>query len=239
MPGHGLETRTTYRHRSAALAAVAALLLVGTVASADEIFTARTAVTLPGTDKVTSFDISFVDPVIGLYLLGDRTNKAVDVIDTTTNTVLAQLTAMPAFAGATPSNNNAGPNGITTVNHREVWAGDGPSEVKVIDLFSQKTTHVIFTGGVNRANEMCFDPRDQLALVANDAETPFPFISIISTENCSILQQITMNGTLASGGTLKSPAATNGIEQCQWDRRTGKFYLNIPEVNGPGNDTQP
>ncbi len=48
-----------------------------------------------------------------------------------------------------------------------------------------------------------------------------------------------MNGTMASGGTVKSPAATNGIEQCQWDRHTGKFYLNIPEVNGPGNDTQP
>ncbi|HUH85212.1 MAG TPA: hypothetical protein VLX85_11415 [Stellaceae bacterium] len=239
MPRHNLETRPTYLHRWAALAAGAALLLVGTLASADEVFTARTAITLPGAAKVTSFDISFVDPVIGLYLLGDRTNKSVDLIDTATNTVLVQLTAMPAFAGATPSNNNAGPNGVITVGHREVWAGDGPSEVKVIDLFSQKTTDVIFTGGVNRADELCFDPRDKLVLVANDAETPFPFISIISSENHSILQQITMNGTVASGGTVESPAATNGIEQCQWDRRTGKFYLNLPEVNGPGNDTQP
>jgi hypothetical protein len=224
--------------RVVALTAGAALLLVG-AAGADEIFTARTAVSLPGAAKVTSFDIGFVDPVIGLYLLADRTNKAVDVIDTTTNTVLVQLTATPAFAGATPSNNNAGPDGVITVNHREVWAGDGPSQVKVIDLFSQKTTHVISTGGVNRADELCFDPRDQLVLVANDAETPFPFVSIISTENYSILQRIVMNGTVAPGGTIKSPAATNGIEQCQWDRRTGKFYLNIPEVNGPGNDTQP
>jgi hypothetical protein len=189
--------------------------------------------------KITSFDISFVDPVIGLYLLADRTNKSVDVIDTTTNTVLVQLTATPPFAGATPSNNNAGPDGVITVNHREVWAGDGPSEVKIIDLFSQKTT-VINTGGANRADEMCFDPRDQLVMVANDAETPFPFVSIISTsEDHSILQRITMNGTLNPGGTVKSPAATNGIEQCKWDRRTGKFYVNIPEVNGPGNDTQP
>jgi hypothetical protein len=89
-------------------------------ASADEIFTARTAVSLPGGQKVTSFDISFVDPVIGLYLLADRTNKAVDVIDTTTNTVLVQLAATPPFAGATPSNNNAGPDGVIVVNHREV-----------------------------------------------------------------------------------------------------------------------
>ena len=199
----------------------------------DEIYSARTQVTLPGGNKVTSFDISFVDPVIGLYLLADRTNKVVNVIDTTTNTVLTQLTATPAFAGATPSNDNAGPDGVLTVNHREVWAGDGPSQIKVIDLFSQKTTHVISTGGVNRADELCFDPRDQLVVIANDAESPFPFVSVVSTVNYSVLQRITMDGTKGT------PAATNGIEQCQWDRRTGKFYVNIPEVNGPGNDTQP
>lgn len=237
MPNHN--ARGLNGGRWAAMVAGAALVFAANTASADEIFTARTQVSLPGGLKVTSFDISFVDPVIGLYLLADRTNKTVDVIDTTTNTVLVQLAATPAFAGATPSNNNAGPDGVITVNHREVWAGDGPSEVKVIDLFSQKTTHVISTGGVNRADELCFDPRDHLVLVANDAETPFPFVSIISTENYSVLQRIVMNGTVAAGGTIKSPAATNGIEQCQWDRRTGKFYVNIPEVNGPGNDTQP
>ena len=70
--------------------------------------------------------------------------------------------------------------------------------------------------------------------MANDAESPFPFISVVSATNYTVLQRITMNVT---GGT---PAATNGIEQCQWDRRTGNlFHLNIPEVNGPGNDTQP
>lgn len=215
----------------------AALFVARSAASADEIFQARTQVSLPGGAKVTSFDIGFVDPVIGVYLLADRTNKTVDLIDTTTNTVLVQLTSN--FAGATPSNNNAGPDGVITVNHREVWAGDGPSEVKVINLFSQATTHMINTHGANRADELCFDPDDQLVLVANDAESPFPFVSIISAENYSVLQQIVMNGTIAPGGTITSPAATNGIEQCQWNQRTKKFYVNIPEVNGPGNDTQP
>jgi hypothetical protein len=240
-----------YFRWSALGAAVAPVLLLGNPALAqDEIYTARTAVTLPGADKVTTFDISFVDPVIGLYLLADRTNSAIDVIDTTSNQVFFQATATPPFAGFTGNNNTSGPNGVTTVNHREIWAGDGPtsiagvpqpgtSSVKVIDLFTQKTTHVINTGGNFRADELCFDPRDQLVMVANDAETPFPYVSLISTVNYSVLQQIVMNGGAAPGGGLKTPAATNGIEQCKWDFRTGNFYVNIPEVNGPGNDTKP
>jgi hypothetical protein len=239
MPEHNTGLKNFVR--LAVLAAGANLLVasIAASASADEIFSARTQITLPAGQKITSFDISFVDPVLGLYLLADRTNKTVDVIDTTTNTVLVQLAATPPFAGVTPSNDNAGPDGVVIVNHREVWAGDGPSQVKVIDLFSQKTTHVIPTYGSNRADELCFDPRDQLVLVANDAESPFPFVSIISTKNYSVLAKITMDGTVANGGTIASPKATNGIEQCQWNRRTGKFYVNIPEVNGPGNDTQP
>jgi hypothetical protein len=221
------------KDRSCAFVAAAACLLMSFNALADEIYSARTAITLPGSQKVTTFDLSFVDPVVGLYLLADKTNHAVDVIDTTTNTVLAQLAAIPPFAGPTPSNFNAGPNGIVTVNNREVWAGDGTSEVKVIDLFSQQTTHVIGTGGAHRADDLCFDPDDQLVLVTNDAESPFPFVSVISTLNYSVLQQITMDGTKGT------PAATNGIEQCQYNHNTKKFYLNIPEVNGPGNDTQP
>jgi hypothetical protein len=128
---------------------------------------------------------------------------------------------------------------VITVNHREIWAGDGNSTIKVIDLFSGKTTHVINTGGVKRADELCFDPRDQLVVMANDAETPFPFVTLISTLNYSVLQTIVMNGNTAPGGGKNTPKATNGIEQCQWDLRTGNFYVNIPEVNGPRDDTAP
>lgn len=140
---------------------------------------------------VTSFDISFVDPVTGLSLSADRTNKVVDVVDTTTNSGLVQLASN--FAGATPNNDNAGSDGVIIVNHHEVWAGDGTSQVTIIDLSSQKPTHVNMTGGAKCADELCFDPHDQLALVANDAETPFPFVSIISTKNYSILARITMD----------------------------------------------
>src|SRR5271156_3720788 len=127
---------------SIAVGTAAGLMLAGNAASADETFSARSQISLPMGQSVTSFDISFVDPVIGVYLLADRTNKAVDLIDTTSNTVLVQLAAPPPFSGVVAScaggaNNCNGPNGVITVGHREVWAGDYPSQVKVIDLFSQ------------------------------------------------------------------------------------------------------
>jgi hypothetical protein len=221
---------TALRRALGVATAVAALLTSALAASPDEIYSARSQISLPGGQTITSFDVSFVDPVLGLYLLADRTNQAIDVIDTTTNSVLVQLAATPPFAGAMPGN-NPGPNGIVTVNQSEVWAGDGTSVVKVIDLFSHQTTHVINTGGVNRADNLCFDPSDQLVLVTNPGESPFPFVSVVSTVNYSVLQRIPMDGTKGT------PAATDGIQQCQWDSRTRKFYLNIPEVNGPGNDT--
>jgi hypothetical protein len=189
----------------------------------DEVFAPVTVISLPGGQKIQSFDISFVDPVVGIYILGDRTNKAVDVIDTTTNTVLTQL--MGGFIGPSTSNDTAGPDGVMTVGHHEVWAGDGNSTVKVIDLFSQHVTHIISTGGVNRADEMCLDPRHHLVMVANNADSP-PFASLISTTSYTVVKKIPFDGTNGA------PNSNNGAEQCQWDRRTGKFYIAIPGIVG-------
>jgi hypothetical protein len=214
--------------RAACLAALPALLaLGGSAAAADEVFKATTAITLPGGQKVSSFDISFVDPVIGLYILGDRTNKAVDVVDTDNNTVLVQL-GKGSFTGATGNNDTSGPDGVLIVRHREVWAGDGDSTFKVIDLFSQQITHTVSTGGAKRVDEMCHDPRDKLVMMANNAETPFPFVSIVSTQTYNVVKKITFDGS------NNTPKAVNGAEQCQWSLRTGKFYISIPEVGGTG-----
>ena len=107
------------------------------------------------------------------------------------------------------------------VGHHEVWAGDGTSTVKVIDLFSQKLTHTISTGGANRADELCLDPRHHLVMVANNADFP-PFASIISTAAYGVVKKIAFDGTNGA------PNSNNGAEQCQWDHRTGKFYISIP-----------
>jgi hypothetical protein len=219
-----------------AVGAVApALVAMIGVAAADEVFAPTAAISV-GPNGISSFDISFVDGAIGTYVLSDRTNAAVDVIDTATNTVARQL-GLGTFVGFTGNNDTSGPNGVFIVDHRQVWAGDGNSTIHVFDLQTGSLITLINTGGQRRADEGCVDPRDHLAMVANDAEADVtgnhPFVSIISTDNFAILHRVTMDGTNGS------PLATNGIEQCQWNPHNGKFYVNIPEVNGPGNDSAP
>jgi hypothetical protein len=216
----------------AALVAVPCLVmpcLVGMprVALADETFSVKHTVAIPG-NPLTSFDISWVDPYIHSYFLADRSNKAIDVIDTRTLTV-RQI--MPGFAGFTGNNNTSGPDGVLTIFNNgkvEIWAGDGNSRVWVLDYETGSVIKTISTGTtINRADELCYDRADHLIAVANDADTP-PFISFIATEGTNAYQVV---------AKIPVPDATNGLEQCQWSERTGLIYANVPEINGPGNDT--
>ena len=194
-------------------------------------FTPLTAIVLPGGQKISSFDISFVDPVISTYVLADRTNKSIDVINTQTNTLVKQLFAN--FAGNTGNNNTSGPDGVMIIDHTQVWAGDSPSLLKIIDLNSGALLNTISTGGQFRVDEMCFDPVHRIAMMANNADTP-PFATFVSANpGNAILKKINFDG---SNGT---PNATNGIEQCQWSPQIQKFIIAVPEINGPGNNTQP
>jgi hypothetical protein len=208
-------------------------------------FAGTAAVTLsggtPAAKALASFDISFVDPTIGLYVLGDRTNNAVDLVDTNSNTFLG-FCGHGLFTGATGNNDTSGPDGVLIRDHREIWVGDGNSSVKVFDVAgcSETTlpTHTISTvlalpgypghtaATDKRADEMCYDPRDNLIMVANNAADP-PFGSLMSTTSYSVVGQIPFDGTHGA------PKATNGAEQCQWSPRTGKFYITIPGVETP------
>jgi hypothetical protein len=248
-------------------AAFVPALVVGGIAAAGEQVTLKTQISIPP-GGTSSFDISFDDPVIATYILSDRTNKAVDVVDTVLNQFVTLLGA-GLFQGAVKvggvvNNDVSGPNGSLIADHRFVWAGDGPtticntttgcsptSTVKVFDLQDPATftsPKVIPTNGFRRSDELCLDSRDHLIQIANDAESDipglFPFISFIPTEGpgaLTVVKQIKMDGASAAGpngfGPDHGPLATNGIEQCKWSPRTGKIYLNIPEVNGSGADT--
>jgi hypothetical protein len=211
--------------------AIAALPSMAGTASADEVFKATSAVTGLGGQKIVGFDISFVEPALKLYILGDRTNKAVDVIDTESNAIVTQV-GKGTFTGATGNNNTSGPDGVVFVDRKEIWAGDGDSTVKIFGWPSGTlVVPPLSTGGANRVDEMCYDRRDHLVLMANNAETPFPFATLVDSTTHTIKKKITFDGT---NGT---PKATNGAEQCQWSPRTGKFYISIPEINGPGDNS--
>ncbi len=101
----------------------------------------------------------------------------------------------------------------------EIWAGDGDSTVKVADVKTMKITDTIHTGGKKRADEMAYCPKDQIVVVANDAEEP-PFITLISTKpGHRILAKFNVE------------RATGGIEQPYYNATNGKFYVAIPELD--------
>jgi hypothetical protein len=175
-----------------------------------------------------AFDISFVDPKRGLYILADRTNASVDFFDTKTDRFIRRVGGFvgvyldPKTGAAVTS--QSGPDGVTIVAHKEVWAGDGDSTVKVINIASGTVVDTISTGGKFRCDEMAWDWADHILAVANNADTP-PFITLIDTDNHIILQKIFFDGT---HGT---PDATlTGVEQPQWSPRTGMFYVSVPQI---------
>src|SRR5215510_2948708 len=232
-------------------AGVSCLLAVA-ARSAEETYTVTTVIPVPG--GLTSFDIAFVDANINTFVLADRTNKAIDVVDTSTNTLVKQLTASPPFRGVfNPGGlaNASGPNGVIIVDQREVWATDAPvlncsgtpqvctvvtpSSIKVIDLNTGAMIANIPNGGARRADELCEDVKHEIVMSANDDPLD-NFLTFINTETYSIIGtnhkldgsdpdfKITLTPTPA--GTTN--VAADGIEQCKFNPRTGSYYLAIP-----------
>src|SRR5216684_417191 len=173
---------------------------------------------------LTSFDISWVDAPTQTYFLADRSNFGVDMFNSDDNTFIGRV---GGFVGPSTSTDTAGPNGLLEIHSlHQLWAGDGDSTVKVFDLRSDppRRIAVISTGGQRRADEMAFDERDHVLLVANDADDT-PFVTFISTETRQVLGRIFFDGVQAHN-------ATNGLEQPVWDPDTQQFFLSVPEING-------
>jgi hypothetical protein len=193
-----------------------------------------------------AFDISFVDPNIGLYILADRTNASVDLVDSVGGNFLGRIgskcpSGNPAphfcFQGVafnpdgSANNSLSGPDGDVIVDHKEVWAGDGDSRIKVIDLATASFVTTISTGGQFRVDEMAYDSRDHLLAAANNADSP-PFITVFDTNAKTIKGQL----VFCKAGSTGCPSANvnvdaqNGIEQSQWSPETGLFYVSVPQV---------
>jgi DNA-binding beta-propeller fold protein YncE len=159
-----------------------------------------------------AFDISYVDDQSQTYYLADASNASVDLIDTRTNTLMGQIGGFRGFHG---SRETQGPGGVLVDDLGQLWASDGDSTVKVIDLSSRTIVATLHTRGTKRADEMAYDPQDQLLLVTNGSET-IPFATFISVTRRAIM------------GKLVFAGASGGLEAPVFDGQTHRFYLSVP-----------
>ena len=170
-------------------------------------------ISVPG-NPLDSFDISFVNQRTHRLFVADRNNKSIDVFDTQNNKYLGRVTG---FTGDVPDD-KGGPNGVLAFGN-QAWASDGDSTIKVIDVPSMKVTDTISTGGQKRADEMAYDPKDGVFVVANADDKP-GFVSFISTKGGhKILSKLVID------------RATDGIEQPAYDTATGDFFIAIPQLD--------
>ena len=235
----------------AGIAAAACIMIAATgPASAGAGLVPHKAISIPpnfgGTTNaggVSSFDISYVDPGAHTYILGDRTNKGVDVIDTRSQT-LTMIAGQGVFKGVVAvcavANSCSGPNGVLIVNATtdssgnitggEIWAGDAgagltsgpglhPLQVSAPpSKCSVSSTGSLIaninTGGQFRTDEMCFDPIDNLVMATNNADTP-PYANIMDASTKKIVAQIPSSTT----PTALSSASTTRALVCSMRRR--------------------
>ncbi len=233
-------------------------LVLGTgPALADPLYHLLTTIAVPSNPAgnvqggaFTGYDIAYFDGTTQLMYLADRSNASVDIFSAKTNSFVGRV---GSFVGiqpqpvnpATVNNDISGPDGVVVANFggaKQLWAGDGPSLLKGFDLTLPGSPPLsgtpINTGAspATRVDEMAFDPKDHLLLVANNAADP-PFATLVDTSTKAIVTKITFDGkTVAQGGDGHgAPSATNGIEQAVWDpSHGGRFFISIPQLNGSG-----
>ena len=187
------------------------------------------------TGGLFSFDISWVDQATQTYYLADRSNRAVDIVDADHGTFLGQLAATPPFAGISPpgfSTATAGPNGVVTGGHC-LFVTDAPSRVVSFDTRTFPPTQVsdvhTATPTANRADELAFDPRDNVLLVINNADTP-PFGTLITVDPASCFLHPPTPTNKITFNAANGVDAQDGAEQPVFHPRTGKFFLSIPVI---------
>src|SRR5438309_8515971 len=188
--------------------------------------------TSPG--KMFVFDISWVDQATQLYYLADRSNAVIDVVNAKTDTFVRQIAG--GFKGFTGNNDTSGPNGVVVIGrpgHQFLIVTDANS--RVVSLSLQTVPHVneVSTGGAPgpRADELAYDPVDNLLLPVNNADDK-PFATLIKVNPNT--GELTQPKNIEGVDRITFTDATNGAEQPVWDPGTGRFYISIPEINGPG-----
>jgi len=173
------------------------------------------AIAIPGA-PLASTDLLWVDEAKKRMYFADRSNSAIDIIDAENDSFVGRVTGFVGAVGA----NGAGPNGLLVTPDNKLWAGDGNSLVQVVDLnlSPPRIIQSINTGGVNRADELGYDPTDRLILIGNDRD-PVPYASVISADTYRVV------------ATIPFREAT-GLEQPVWDPELHRFFINVPTARG-------
>jgi hypothetical protein len=186
------------------------------------------AIRVPGTSAANpfvNFDQASVDTKLQLLFVSSRSSKAVAIFDAFTDRKLGETPAV--FAGVGIDSPHSGPDG-NVVAGRYLFAGDYPSTVRVFDLSaglsSPPEVAEIQTGGMFRADEIAYDPVDQVVVVTNGDSTP-AFVTLISSKTLKILKQVVFDGTNGTPDTSQG-----GIASALYNSRANKFFISIPEV---------
>lgn len=130
---------------------VAVMAVHAKQARADEHMVLVDTIDVESDKGLGAFDISYVDPKTGLYVLSDRTNASVDFFNARDDSFIGRV---GGFRGVQATNSVSGPDGVTIIANKEVWTGDGDSTVKVIDIATFKLVDTISTGRSFRCDEM-------------------------------------------------------------------------------------
>jgi hypothetical protein len=199
-----------------------------------------TAITIPG-NPLTSFDISWTNPDRAEYYLADRSNSGIDIIDTQSLRFKRTIGGFKGIVlnptGTAADNNHSGPDGV--VSHgRWLYAGDGDSTLKVIDLNAPTAGAIkqsISTGGTTRVDEMAITGDGELLLAANNAEDP-PFATLFSANGNSGVSNTFIITKITVAPAIIPPGSGLSLEQPAWDPKTQRFYTSIPTIanNPPG-----
>jgi hypothetical protein len=196
-----------------------------------------TAIQIPG-HPLRSFDISWVNPDRAEYYLGDRSNAGIDVIDTKKNTfkrTIGGFVGIVLNGSGGVNNSKSGPDGVTS-HGRWLYAGDGDSTLKVIDLNAPTATAIkqtIPTGGTTRLDEMALTADGKLLLAANNAEDP-TFATLFKANGDAPTSAVSAIIKMIISSAIVPPGFGLSIEQPTWEPETARFYTSIPIIaNNP------
>jgi len=200
-------------------------------------------ITPPSAKPLRSFDISFVSKERDEYYLGDRSNKGVDVINTNSLAFVRTITggtgacSSCTFVGVVVNkkgavdNNHSGPDGVAS-HGRWLYAGDGDSTLKVIDLNIAGPNAIVqsvSTGGTTRVDEMALTTDGKLLVAANNAEDP-PFATLFNANGDNATSTVSIIAKLTVNPTIIPPGFGLSLEQPAWDPNTQRFYTSIPVI---------